>query len=693
MSRRPQELVAAWSELQRQQQRRVSERQRVWLQQQREQERQQRSAERAAARNRREQQAAYRQRRQEDARRRTDDLDRRVRTLSEMLAKGCGLAPFSPDALIRPEHLEPFSPGQLGAPVPMPDPRSYQPTQQGWSFGASRQAREQAQERFEQDWGAAQAAEQQRLEQLAAYHEQYRLWADEQLATIRQHNAGIEAIIKSLRAGEPDAVVQYFTAALCSSPGWPGDFPRQVSASFDGAGRQLILNWELPGFSVVPEASVVRYLPGSDRDKEVGRPITERRSLYRDVLAQCALLALWIVFTADTFGVVDSIALNGLVDTTDPATGNQTQIFVATVMVSRSDFDRLSLTQVHAPECLVDGLRGQLSERPDRLAGVRPTRLPGDAGSDVVHHGDATEPDLREMDPLQFEELVAELFRAMGMQAVTTKRSGDGGVDVDALDPDPIRGGKIVVQVKRYRGTVSPSAVRDLYGTMQDAGANKGVLITTSGFGPGSHAFARGKPLTLMAGDELVHLLHRFGLNGRLGHTSLEPELDLDADELKDVSVLGLSWSGTISVDVCALLCSGNRVLDEDRFVFFNNQRTPDGTVQLMPATGQDRSAVWVRFDQLPDQADRLVLVAAVAPEADPQGDLSSFTDAYLRLSAPSGEEAESLTVSEGRSGEKALVLGSFRRRVNGDWDFVPGGKGYSEGLVALVEEYGIEVA
>lgn len=42
---------------------------------------------------------------------------------------------------------------------------------------------------------------------------------------------------------------------------------------------------------------------------------------------------------------------------------------------------------------------------------------------------------------------------------------------------------------------------------------------------------------------------------------------------------------------------------------------------------------------------------------------------------------------------ETALVLGSFRRRANGDWDFVIGGKGYRGGLEDLLREYGVEVA
>ncbi|MFC6061191.1 restriction endonuclease [Streptomyces ochraceiscleroticus] len=707
MSRRSTGLIGTWAEIQRQQRRQEEARQRAQVQHQREQERRQRAAERAAARSQREQQAAYRQQREADARRRTEELDARVEVLKNLLKAGCDAPAFTPAALARPERVEPFAPGRLGVPVPMPDPNAYQPQPQGgWGFGANRQAQEQARARYEHDWRAAQAAEAQRQHRLALYHQQYQQWADEQLAAIRRHNAGIEGLTAALQRGEPESVVEYFTAALYSSQGWPQGLPRQVSASFDSAARQLVLNWELPGYAVVPEVSLVRYMPGADRDKEVQRSAVERRTLYRDVLAQCVLLALHDVFAADRFGVLDSVVLNGFVDDTDPATGHGAQVFLATVMAPRADFARLNLTQVSAPDCLVDGLRGQLSDRPERRTQVRPGRLPGEAGGSVVSHGDGEEPDLYEMDPLEFEELVADLFRAMGMQAVTTERSGDGGVDVDALDPDPIRGGKIVVQAKRYRSTVPPSAVRDLYGTVQDVGANKGVLITTSAFGPGSHAFANGKPLTLIAGTELVDLLSRHGLNGRLGGTPERQEAaaHLDADqnggldsgldaELNDTSVLGLTWTGDVGLDVCALVCQGNRVLSEDQFVFFNNPRTADGTVRMMPAVSPDKAAVWVRFEQLPPQADRLVLVAAVDPEVDPDADLSGFSDARIRLSDPSGTAIDELDVSDGRPGETALVLGSFRRRANGDWSFVTGGKGYPGGLVDLVEEYGIEVA
>ena len=64
------------------------------------------------------------------------------------------------------------------------------------------------------------------------------------------------------------------------------------------------------------------------------------------------------------------------------------------------------------------------------------------------------------------------------------------------------------IQAKRYKNTVGVSAVRDLFGTMQNEGATKGILVTTSGYGMASYEFANGKPLELIDGSNLLYLLH-----------------------------------------------------------------------------------------------------------------------------------------------------------------------------------------
>ncbi|MFC4954990.1 restriction endonuclease [Streptomyces mauvecolor] len=707
MSRRSSGLVGVWAEAQRQQQRQREAQQRAVVQQQR----QQRAYERDLARMQREQQTAYRQGRDADARQRTQELEEQVAALARLLADGCGAAPFRVAALTRAEEVAPFEPGQLARPVVMPDPAQYQ-AQGGWTAGRRAQAQQEAQARYQHDWQAAQAAEAHRVQQLAAYRAQYDAWAAGQLAEVRTHNAGLAQLVDALRAGEPGAAVDYFSAALYASGAWPEGFPRQVSAAFDRGARQLVLDWELPGVEVVPEVKSVRYVASSDTEKESARPVTQRRALYRDALAQCMLLVLREVFAADEYGCLESVVLNGFVDDVDPATGRRAEIFLATVSVPRAAFGQLNLGQVSAVDCLVEALRGQLSARPDQRTAVRPARRPADVGTGVVSHGGGEEPDLFTMDPIEFEGLVAELFRARGMQALTTQRSNDGGVDVEALDPDPISGGRIIVQVKRYRNTVPPTAVRDLYGTVQGAGANKGVLVTTSGFGPGSYGFAEGKPLTLVSGAELVDLLHQHGLRGRLGagsggsassagaagssgsaEGSVPARRPAAEPSSEDFNLLGMTWTGAVSLDVCALVCRGARVLAEDHFVFFNNPENPGSSVRMVPGVGGDRAAVRVVFDALPAAADRLVLVAAVDPEANPAGDLGGFTSAAICLRDAAGLELDRLPVSDGRPGETALVLGSFRRRAGGDWDFVPGGKGYRGGLGELVGEYGVVVA
>ncbi|MEU5954881.1 restriction endonuclease [Streptomyces sp. NPDC047525] len=633
MSGRSSGLIGEWVEAQRQQQRQREAQLRLELERERDEARELRGRDRDMVRMQRGRQAEYRRRREAEALRLTDELDSRVEVLSGFLADGCQASAFSAACLRREEPAV--------------------------------------------DWRV-------RDERVAA-----------QVGEVRAHNERVVEMIAALREGDPATVVEYFSAALYASRVWPDGFPRQVVAAFDPVVRQLVLNWQLPSYDVVPEARLVRYFVGSDQQREVPRPMGQRRSLYRGVLAQCVLLALRDLFAADEF--LSSVALNGFVDDFDLATGMRAEIFLATVMVEAEVFARLRLESVGPVDCLVDGLHGQLAVRPEQRAAVRPERLPQQVGSGVVARGVEGEPDLLVMDPVEFEGLVADLFRARGMQAVTTQRSHDGGVDVDAVDPDPISGGKIVVQVKRYRNTVPPSAVRDLYGTVQAAGANKGVLVTTSGFGPGSYTFANGKPLTLVAGPELVDLLHRCGLRGRLGGEAAMPGPQLGAAEEPDVeggeyNVVGMSWAGSVPLDVCALVCVGGRVLSDSHFVFFNNDRTPDGSVRMLGEFAGDRAAIRVAFDDLPKEADRLVLVAAVDPAADPSADLGGFTRAGIRLRDAEGGELDQIPVSDGRPGETALVLGSFRLRASGDWHFVVGGKGYSGGLESLVREFGVDV-
>lgn len=256
MSRRSTGSVGVWAEMQRQQQRQLE----AEARRRRQQEQQARAYQRRAAQS-------HREYRQAEALRRTEELDAQVVSLQGLLASGCQAPAFKAASLMRPEDVQAFAPGPLAQPVPMPDFSHYQ-TQSGWTASRRAQAQAEARARFERDWQAAQAAETQRQQQLASYQREYQQWVDAQLADVRRHNAGISAITDGVRRQDPDSVIEYFSAALYASTAWPEGFPRQVAAAYDPAARQLVLDWELPAYSIVPEIKAVRYMSGVDQDKE-----------------------------------------------------------------------------------------------------------------------------------------------------------------------------------------------------------------------------------------------------------------------------------------------------------------------------------------------------------------------------------------------------------------------------------------
>ena len=151
-------------------------------------------------------------------------------------------------------------------------------------------------------------------------------------------------------------------------------------------------------------------------------------------------------------------------------------------------------------------------------------------------------PNLMELSPKEFEGLISNLFEKMGLDTRQTQATRDGGVDCVAYDPRPIFGGKVIIQAKRYKNTVGVSAVRDLFGTMQNEGASKGVLVTTSGYGRSSFEFAEGKPLELLSGSHLLYLLaEHAGIEARIEPPKdwVDPEPDAGEQRVDGRAVVG----------------------------------------------------------------------------------------------------------------------------------------------------------
>ena len=217
------------------------------------------------------------------------------------------------------------------------------------------------------------------------------------------------------------------------------------------------------------------------------------------------------LFEADQADALALVTFNGMVDTHDPASGKEVRVAVVSVRAQKMEFLDLRLEKVDKVACLRN-LGAQVSNRPDELQAVKPIVEFDMVDRRFIEQGDAlsgleTRPNLMDLTPSDFEVLVSNLFSKMGLDTKLTRSSKDGGVDAVAFDTRPVLGGKVVIQAKRYRDTVGVSAVRDLYGTMLNEGANKGILVCTSGYGPDAYNFSKDKPIELIDGGGLLYLL------------------------------------------------------------------------------------------------------------------------------------------------------------------------------------------
>jgi restriction system protein len=320
---------------------------------------------------------------------------------------------------------------------------------------------------------------------------------------------------RSYTMGEPNAACTYFELVLGSTK-YPEIFPIERKIAYVQEAKQLVVEFDLPIFSdAIPTAERYRYVRKSDEVVEAKRPEKIRHALYLNTIAQTVLRHLYDIFYADKQEIVETAVLNAHVSTIDSATGHPIHPCLISVRTSRDRFLDLDLRYVDPISCLKD-LRASISNQPSELVAVKPILEFNMIDPRFVQETDILSsldqrPNLMELSPSEFESLITNLFAQMGLETKLTQPSRDGGVDCVAFDSRPVLGGKVVIQAKRYKNTVGVSAVRDLFGTLHNEGASKGILVTTSGFGKATYEFANGKPIELITGSNLLYLLKEYG--------------------------------------------------------------------------------------------------------------------------------------------------------------------------------------
>ena len=168
--------------------------------------------------------------------------------------------------------------------------------------------------------------------------------------------------------------------------------------------------------------------------------------------------------------------------------------------------------------------------------------------------------------------------------------------------------------------------------------------------------------------------------------------------------VVGLGWDARTTtgsdfdLDASALLTNDQgKVLSDQHFVFFNNLRSPDGSVEHTGdnLTGEgegDDEVINVNLVGVPADVAKIVFPVSIY-EAEPrQQSFGQVRNAYIRvLNAADNRELARYDLTEDASTETAMVFGELYRN-GAEWKFRATGQGYTSGLAGIAQDFGVSL-
>lgn len=183
------------------------------------------------------------------------------------------------------------------------------------------------------------------------------------------------------------------------------------------------------------------------------------------------------------------------------------------------------------------------------------------------------------------------------------------------------------------------------------------------------------------------------------GNVSLTKE----APGLTAVTV-GLGWdarstTGTdFDLDASAIMAGASgKVLSDGHFVFFNNLKSVDGSVEHTGdnLTGEgdgDDEQITVNLATVPPEVDKIVFPVSIYDAAARSQSFGQVRNAFIRvINQAGGTEIARYDLSEDASTETAMVFGELYRN-GAEWKFRAVGQGYAEGLVGIARDFGVGV-
>jgi tellurium resistance protein TerD len=175
------------------------------------------------------------------------------------------------------------------------------------------------------------------------------------------------------------------------------------------------------------------------------------------------------------------------------------------------------------------------------------------------------------------------------------------------------------------------------------------------------------------------------------------------APNLTAVTV-GLGWdirttTGTdFDLDASAIaLNTEKKALSDQHFVFFNNLKSPDGSIEHTGdnLTGEgegDDEAIKVDLAAVPPNVDSITFPVSIYDADARSQSFGQVRNAFIRVvNQADNSELARYDLSEDASTETAMVFGELYRN-GAEWKFRAVGQGYASGLAGIARDFGVNV-
>ena len=166
---------------------------------------------------------------------------------------------------------------------------------------------------------------------------------------------------------------------------------------------------------------------------------------------------------------------------------------------------------------------------------------------------------------------------------------------------------------------------------------------------------------------------------------------------------VGLGWDtnkydggAQLDLDASAFLCGATGKVEHDsNFIFYNNKTAPGVTDMGDNRTGEgdgDDEVIQIYLMAVAPDVQKIDFTVTI-DQADSRGqNFGMVSNSYIRVFDPvTGTELLRYDLGEDYSIETALVVGELYRN-NGEWKFNAIGSGFSGGLAALCNNFGLQV-